>query len=123
MGRRIQLIILDLDGTLYDLHDVMDFNYKLQVDFYSDFYSVSAEETICIFENHGIFPVVSEQSKSATEFLWTAEYRAMHGASLRRLYAVIAVMRRMGLKKEGNESAGETQKDRIETYAVDWGPV
>ena len=68
MGRESQLILFDVDGTLYDLHDVMDFNYKLQVDFYSGFYSISEEKTVRIFKEHGIFPAKSDQSKSATEF-------------------------------------------------------
>ena len=77
MGREIQLILFDVDGTLYDLHDVMDFNYKLQVDFYSGFYSISEEKTVRIFKEHGIFPAKSDQSKSATEL---AGYRARRGA-------------------------------------------
>ena len=31
-----KLIIFDLDGTLYDLNDVMSMSYQMQIDFFSE---------------------------------------------------------------------------------------
>ena len=64
----IQLIIFDLDGTLYDLNDVVTMNYRMQVGFYSSYTGMSSVETIKTFEQNDIYPVMGEKSKSATEF-------------------------------------------------------
>lgn len=64
----IKLIIFDLDGTLYNLDDVVALNYKMQIDFYSQKVSKPRSEVINIFSENGIFPIMTEKSKSATEF-------------------------------------------------------
>lgn len=64
----IGLIIFDLDGTFYDLNDVVSMNYQMQVDFYSLYAGLSVEETIHVFEKNNIYPKITEKSKSATEF-------------------------------------------------------
>lgn len=68
MNIKSKLIIFDMDGTLYDLQDVIDMNYKMQMDFYSEYYGLSYDETEHIFQEHDIFPYISAKSKSATEF-------------------------------------------------------
>ena len=64
----IKLIIFDLDGTLYNLDDVVSMNYEMQLNFYSSHTGQSKEQTIKIFEENNIYPVMTEKSKSATEF-------------------------------------------------------
>ena len=64
----IKLIVFDLDGTLYNLDDVVAMNYKMQLDFYASYSGKSKEEVILIFEENNIFPIMTEKSKSATEF-------------------------------------------------------
>lgn len=65
---KIKLIIFDLDGTLYNLNDVVTMNYQMQLNFYSAYTSKSKKEVIEIFEKNNIFPVMTEKSKFATEF-------------------------------------------------------
>ena len=64
----IKLFIFDLDGTLYCLNDVVAMNYQMQLDFYMAYIGKSKDETVRIFENNNIFPIINEKSKSATEF-------------------------------------------------------
>ena len=84
--KKINLLVFDLDGTLYNLDDVVGLNYKMQLDFYSEVMSTDYTETVAIFEENGIFPVIQQTSKSATEFFiksgipiekWN-EYRELH---------------------------------------------
>ena len=64
----VKLIIFDMDGTLYNLDDVVQMNYNMQVDFYSHQMRLSKEEVIQIFLENNIYPTITEKSKSATEF-------------------------------------------------------
>ena len=68
MNKKNKLIIFDMDGTLYDLQDVIGMNYEMQKDFYSNYYGISCDETEHIFREHDIFPYISAKAKSATEF-------------------------------------------------------
>ena len=78
-----RIIIFDMDGTLYDLDDVVSMNYEMQVAFLSMKKNMSEEETVSILTKNHIFPTINKESKSATEFFlqiglekneWT-EYR------------------------------------------------
>lgn len=62
-----QLIIFDLDGTLYDLKAVHEANYTLQARFLQQQLGVSNSDAISILETNCIYPVISDHSKSATE--------------------------------------------------------
>lgn len=64
----IKLIIFDLDGTLYDLQDVHATNYEMQVQFIMCEKRIRREEAIALFEKNQIFPIITNESKSATEF-------------------------------------------------------
>lgn len=66
--KTIDLIIFDLDGTLYKLDDVIKMNYLMQLDFYSSYTGIDKNEVIRIFEENNIYQSISEKSKSATEF-------------------------------------------------------
>lgn len=61
------IIIFDMDGTLYDLDDVVSSNYEMQIDFLSEKKGFSQEEAISFLEEHHIYPKVRKDSKSATE--------------------------------------------------------
>lgn len=63
-----KLIIFDLDGTLYDLSDVHSANYVLQVEFLMQQMHISEQEAIDLQERNHIYPVITSESKSATEY-------------------------------------------------------
>ena len=82
MGKR-WLIIFDMDGTLYDLGDVMAVVYETQVSFLKERMGWTRAKVIQFFVDNDIEPQVSQKSKSATELFnrlgigrqeWT-EYR------------------------------------------------
>jgi len=62
-----KLIILDLDGTLYNLEDVHGANYALQVQFLQHQLEMSDSEAISMLEENGVYPIITDHSKSATE--------------------------------------------------------
>ena len=64
----LELIIFDVDGTLYDLDDVVKVNYDIQVDFYSRKMNITPAEARTIFDQNGILSCKSDKAKSATEF-------------------------------------------------------
>ena len=77
------LIIFDMDGTLYDLSDVMDVVYETQISFLQERMGWTRSKVIQFFAENDIEPQVSQKSKSATELFnrlgfgrqeWT-EYR------------------------------------------------
>ena len=57
-----------MDGTLYSLDDVVTMNYQMQLDFYSVYTGKDKNQVIKEFEANNIYPVMTEKSKSATEF-------------------------------------------------------
>lgn len=61
------LIIFDMDGTLYDLNDVLQMCYNMQVTFFSEKTGRSHTEVKLFFAENGIFPKIRKESKSATE--------------------------------------------------------
>lgn len=81
-----RIIIFDMDGTLYDLDDVVSMNYGMQVEFLSLKKNISKKESVSYLAENRIFPTITKESKSATEFFlqigldkkeWT-EYREEH---------------------------------------------
>lgn len=62
-----RLIIFDLDGTLYDLNDVITSVYKSQVDFLSDYLRKPKSEIQELFAHNHIYPYKSANAASATE--------------------------------------------------------
>lgn len=93
-----RLIIFDVDGTFYDLDDVVEVNYNMQVDFYARQKRLKDDEVRKIFAENRILPYKSEKAKSATEFflqngidrkIWEV-YRNSHSSpkSIRKQKAV-----------------------------------
>lgn len=68
VGEQIKLIIFDLDGTLYDLGDVISTNYRMQVEFYSEQMRVPVGKAESVFAQNNILPIISPEARSATEF-------------------------------------------------------
>lgn len=62
-----EVIIFDMDGTLYDLNDVVQSNYDMQVDFLSSKLNMDKKAAICFLEDHHVYPVIKKDSMSATE--------------------------------------------------------
>lgn len=63
-----KLIIFDLDGTLYDLKDVHSANYVLQVEFLQRNLGITYDEAVHQLEQNGVYPIITNKSKSATEY-------------------------------------------------------
>ena len=63
----IKLIIFDMDGTLYDLKDVIQMSYNMQVSYFAEKTGQSHEATKTFFAENGLFPDIRKESKSATE--------------------------------------------------------
>ena len=61
------LIVMDMDGTLYDLADVAAANFEIQIEFLSKKTGLTRADAVSYFENHDVYPVVTEKSRSATE--------------------------------------------------------
>lgn len=85
-SENVQLIILDLDGTLYDINDVIRSVYQTQVMFLCSKLNKSNNDVVSFLSQNKIFPYVSKDSKSATELFaslgidkneWT-DYRNDH---------------------------------------------
>ena len=82
----IKLIIFDSDGTLYSLNDVVSMNFQMQIDFYSAYTGKDRNQAMKDFEANNIYPIMTDKSRSATEFfvrlgipsaIWNA-YREEH---------------------------------------------
>ncbi|WP_304975206.1 hypothetical protein [uncultured Acetatifactor sp.] len=63
----IKSIILDVDGTLYDLDDVMSMNYRIQRDFLHQKFEMDYGEIDEYFKKNSIFENRKKDSKSCTE--------------------------------------------------------
>lgn len=68
MKNGIQLIIFDLDGTLYNLNDVSAMNYQIQLDFFMEYTKKDLNKAVLEFEENNIFPEKRKESRSATEY-------------------------------------------------------
>lgn len=83
---KIDAIILDMDGTLYNLDDVLSQVYQYQIEFLSAKKGWKKEQCVLFFEDNNIYPTMRKNSKSATELFqnlgidkneWK-EYREIH---------------------------------------------
>ncbi|MCC8051380.1 MAG: HAD hydrolase-like protein [Clostridiales bacterium] len=64
----IKLIILDVDGTFYNINDVADLNFDLETQFLCDQCCISKKDAIKQLNQNGIFDSIRRESKSATEY-------------------------------------------------------
>lgn len=67
MKRKASLIILDLDGTLYDLHDVEEMSFEIQTFFLAQKKYLSHQEAKELLNKNHIYVERKPDSKSATE--------------------------------------------------------
>ena len=65
-----KVIIFDLDGTLYDLNDVVQTSYDMQIEFLSMKKGLSREDSISFLAKNHVYPVMKKDSKSATELFF-----------------------------------------------------
>ena len=61
------LVIFDVDGTFYDIDNVVARNYEIQVDFIMGKTGQPRSEVVAYFERNCVFPQMTPSSKSATE--------------------------------------------------------
>lgn len=80
---RDRIIIFDMDGTLYDLDDVVGSNYTMQIDFLSKKKGFSRKDAVCFLEEHHIYPEMREDSKSATELFLEIGFNKQEWSSFR----------------------------------------
>lgn len=86
MEEHIKLIIFDLDGTFYDLNDVIGMTFEMQVSFFSRKMQMRRDDVINYFKDNDIFPYITKKSQSATELFLSlgldknewSEYRNAH---------------------------------------------
>lgn len=67
MGK-YKIIVFDMDGTLYDLKDVISMNYQIQCDFLASKEKMTKMEAGSLLESNCIYPEIRRNSKSCTEF-------------------------------------------------------
>jgi len=81
-----ELVVLDLDGTLYDINDVIENVYQCQVNYLAVKLNKSAADVKMFLAENNVFPYVCKESRSATELFlelgiskaeWT-DYRNQH---------------------------------------------
>ncbi len=66
--KKYKIIVFDMDGTLYDLEDVMAMNYKTQCDFLIEKEKLSENDVGTLFASNHIYPEMRKDSRSCTEF-------------------------------------------------------
>ena len=71
MKDSIRLIILDLDGTFYDLKDILPSVYETQIDFLCLKTGKSRDEAVAFLSEHHVYKERAKDSKSATELFLT----------------------------------------------------
>ncbi len=62
-----KIIIFDMDGTLYDLNDVLPATYQMQVKYLSSKLQISEKKAISLLTENNVYPEVKKKSNSATE--------------------------------------------------------
>ncbi len=62
-----KLVVFDLDGTLYNLDDVIPMVYEMQIEYITKHLPMTRLQAIELFERNNIYPYKSIRSKSATE--------------------------------------------------------
>lgn len=65
--REIKAIIFDLDGTLYDLSDIVKMYYRMEIDFLESYFGKTESEAAAFLEENGVLSYSSPKAKSATE--------------------------------------------------------
>lgn len=62
-----KLIVFDLDGTMYDINDVVQMSYDIQLDYLSFKRSISKKAAISFLAENHVYSVMKKDSRSATE--------------------------------------------------------
>lgn len=62
----VECIFIDLDGTLYDLDDVIRGVYRMQVDFLKEYTDMTEAQIVSWFEENHVYPYKTPQACSAT---------------------------------------------------------
>lgn len=62
-----KLVIFDLDGTLYNLDDVVPMYYSMEVDFIEKYYHFDRNQAEEFLNKNGVLPYRTENAKSATD--------------------------------------------------------
>lgn len=66
-NRNFEVLTIDIDGTLYDIQDVIQTVYQAQVDFVHEKTGMAIKDIKNIFWKNCIFSYKSEKARSATE--------------------------------------------------------
>lgn len=69
-----KLIFIDMDGTLYDMEDMVIDGYNSALDYLVDYQGFSSEEAELLLKENHIYPYVSEDACSATAFFMSRGY-------------------------------------------------
>ena len=63
----IDLIIFDMDGTIYDMTDLVETGFYLGVDYLVEYQKYKKEDAIKLLNDNHIFPYISKNAKSTTQ--------------------------------------------------------
>lgn len=70
----IKLIIFDMDGTLYDLKDVAQMSFDMQVSYLASKKGLAKDEAVLFLAKNHVYPLIKKDSKSATELFMKLGY-------------------------------------------------
>ena len=66
--KKVSLIIIDMDGTLYDMSDLIEDGFNTSVKYLMEFYEFDKEEAEKILNDNHIYPYVAPDARSTTQF-------------------------------------------------------
>lgn len=61
------LIIFDMDGTLYNMEDLIEPSFHIAIDYLINYQNYDKENAIKLLNNNDIYPYVYEKAKSTTQ--------------------------------------------------------
>ena len=69
--KNIRLIIIDMDGTLYDMSDLIADGFNTAVNYMVEFYEFEKEDAVRTLNDNHIYPFVAPDAKSTTQFFFS----------------------------------------------------
>lgn len=72
--KQYKLIFIDMDGTLYDMEDMVIDGYNSALDYLVNYQGFSSEKAGLLLKENHIYPYVSEDACSATAFFMSRGY-------------------------------------------------
>lgn len=90
-----KVIIFDMDGTLYNIDDVIGMNYNIQVQFLKEHLEMDAQSINRLFVDNDIYSYKSNKAKSCTELFLKMGIRRDEWSKYRETYFDCTVINRV----------------------------